>query len=109
MNKVFAIKAFTIAGATVYILTFAHSVIYWRWYPYLGQATFQDLPMSAGPAMGWYNWIMLGLVAGAIAGAVGLFMPKGLGERIKLSHLTWVVPILLMVYTLVVEWHWFVR
>jgi hypothetical protein len=107
MNTPFALKVFAGVASVVYIAAFINGYTPFRWYPLLGEASLGDLPRSAGPAMGWYAWVVLCAVAGAIAGAIALFIPKGLTERIG-PTLGWVMPALVILYTLYYEWHWFV-
>ncbi len=108
MNTSFALKVFAGVASIAYIAAFVHGYTPFRWYPLLGEASLDDLPRSAGPAMGWYSWIVVCSIAGAIAAIIALFIPKGLTERIG-PTLGWVVPGLVILYTFYYEWHWFLE
>ncbi|HCX15129.1 MAG TPA: hypothetical protein DGZ24_07425 [Rhodospirillaceae bacterium] len=106
MNKLFALIVFAGVASIVYIAAFVEGYVLFRYYPMLGEATMDDLPRSAGPAMGWYSWIVVCAIAGAIAGIIALFIPTRLTERIG-PTMSWLVPGLVVIYTFYYEWHWF--
>ena len=82
MNTSFALKIFAVVAPVVYMGAFINGYTPVRWYPLLGEASMSDLPRSAGPAMGWYSWIVVCSTAGSVAGAIALVVPKSLTERI---------------------------
>ncbi len=107
MNVPFALKVFAGVVSIVYIVSFLQGYTLIRWYPLLGEASLEDLPNTAGPAMGWFSWILQSFVIGAIVAAAALFVPKNLTARIG-PTISWLVPLLVSVYTVYAEWHWFV-
>lgn len=108
MSKMFPLAVFTGVFAFVYYACFVFGYTPVRYYPLLGEFTTQDLPRTAGPAMGWFTWIVVGAVAGLVAGLAAMVVPKNIGERLAMG-LSWVVPIGVCVWILIVEWHWFVE
>jgi hypothetical protein len=106
MNRSFSLNVFMIAFAVVYLAGFMNGWTEWRYYPLTGAISTVDLPRSEGPAMGWYSWIVQGLLAGVVAYVVSLLVPKRMGDKVW-SGVLWVVPSILVIYTLYFEWHWF--
>ena len=106
MSTSFALKVFTAVLSVVYIFGFVSGWTEFRFYPLTGELSMQDLPRSAGPAMGWYSWIAQGLVAALVAAAVALAVPKRWADQLW-SGFTWLVPIAVILYTFYFEWHWF--
>ncbi len=107
MRKAFALAVFAGVFASVYIASFLNSWTLFRYYPLTGQLTTEDLPRTAGPAMGWYAWIVQGFVVAAIAAAIALLLPRHLTDR-AWPALGGLLSLLVVVYTFYVEWHWFV-
>jgi hypothetical protein len=59
-----------------------------------------------GPAMYWYGWTVLSLVAGFIVGMLGTLLPESVAKKIPLA-LLWLLPILAFVpltYSLMPFW-----
>jgi hypothetical protein len=59
-----------------------------------------------GPAMYWYGWTVLTLVAGFIIGMLGTLLPESLVKKIPLA-LLWLLPILALMplaYSLMPFW-----
>jgi hypothetical protein len=107
MSKMFPLAVFTAVFAVVYYACFVFGYTPVRYYPLLNELSTQDLPRTAGPAMGWYTWIVVGAVAGLVAGLVALLVPKGASERLAMG-LSWIAPIGVIIWIMIVEWHWFV-
>jgi len=106
MNKIFPLAVFTAVFGLVYVACLVLGYTPVRYYPLTNEVTLQDLPRSAGPAMGWYTWIVIGAIAGLVAGVVALVVPKDLGERVAFG-LSWIAPIGACVWIIFFEWHWF--
>ena len=107
MNRLFPLAIFAAVFATVYYACFVFAYTPVRFYPLLSQISSQDLPRSAGPAMGWYTWIVIGSVAGLVAAAVAYIVPKNAGEKAG-AVLSWAVPLAVALWILYVEKHWFI-
>jgi hypothetical protein len=59
-----------------------------------------------GPAMYWYGWTVLSLVAGFIVGMLGTLLPESVAKKIPLA-LLWLLPILAFIplaYSLMPFW-----
>ena len=59
-----------------------------------------------GPAMYWYGWTVLSLVAGFIVGMLGTLLPENVAKKIPLA-LLWLLPILAFIpltYSLMPFW-----
>src|SRR5690606_25284416 len=82
MSKMFPFAVFTAVFAFVYYACFVFGYTPVRYYPLLGEIAAADLPRSAGPAMGWYTWIVIGAAAGLVAGVAAMLVPKGISERL---------------------------
>lgn len=108
MSKMFPLAVFTSVFAFVYYACFVFGFTPVRYYPLLNELSTQDLPRTAGPAMGWFTWIVIGAVAGLIAGIAALVVPKNISERLAMG-MSWTVPIGVCIWMLIVEWHWFVQ
>jgi hypothetical protein len=90
----------------VYLACFINGWTLFRYYPLTGAFTTQDLPRAAGPAMGWYAWIAQGMVAALAATLMAYLLPARWTRRLW-SGLGGTAVVLVIVYTFVVEWHWF--
>ena len=101
-----SLAAFAAVFACVYLLGFANGWTSFRFYPLNNLLTFADLPRSAGPAMGWYAWIVQGLIAGLLAGMAVAVVPQRWSERFG-AGIAAVIVAILIVTTFVIEWHWF--
>lgn len=106
MSRSFPLSIFAIVFAGVYIYSFATGWTMFRYYPLIGEITTLDLPVTEGPAMGWYSWIAQGFVAGSIVALLALAVPRSLAERVW-SGIAWAGIVLIIVYTFHYEWHWF--
>jgi hypothetical protein len=63
---------------------------------------------NEGPAMYWYGWTTLSLLASAALGFLVTLLPQSLTRRIPLS-LVWVLPIIvlpILIYSLKFFWRW---
>jgi hypothetical protein len=59
-----------------------------------------------GPAMYWYGWTILSILAGLVLGALATMLPEGVVKKIPLA-LVWLLPILAMfplAYSLMPFW-----
>lgn len=59
-----------------------------------------------GPAMYWYGWTVVSLVAGFVVGMLGTLLPDSVAKRIPLA-LLWLLPILAFIplaYSLMPFW-----
>lgn len=106
MRKPFALAIFAAVFAAVYIASFVNAWTLFRYYPLTGEITTQDLPRTAGPAMGWYAWIVQGFVIALGAALVASLVPQRLTDRVW-SGLGWLSAALVVLYTFYYEWHWF--
>ena len=105
-TRLFPWIVFTGVFAFVYYACFVFAYTPVRFYPLTGEITTADLPRSAGPAMGWYTWIVIGFVAGSIAGLLAWLVPRSAGEKVW-PHLSWIFPAAVAIWMLWVEKHWF--
>jgi hypothetical protein len=108
MSRLLPLGVFAAVFAFIYYFCFVFAITPVRFYPLTYDITTQDLPRSAGPAMGWYTWIVIGAVSGAIAAAVTYMVPKNIGEKAG-AVLSWAVPLAVVVWMLWVEKHWFLQ
>jgi hypothetical protein len=92
--------------SAVYLASFLNGWIWFRYYPLTGTITTADLPRTAGPAMGWYAWIVQGFVAGLAAALIARLLPQRIAERLW-SGWTAVGTIAVLAATFYFEWHWF--
>lgn len=106
MSKAFSLTVFTVVFAAVYILCFVNGWTLFRYYPLSGDFATQDLPRTAGPAMGWYAWILQGLSAALAITLLALAIPKKVVDKIW-SGTAWFGVALIILFTLYYEWHWF--
>ena len=106
MNRLFPLGVFAAVFGVVYYGCFVFAYTPVRFYPLLGQISSQDLPRTAGPAMGWYTWIVLGSVSALVAALVAYVVPKNAGEKAG-AVLSWAVPLAVTLWILYVEKHWF--
>lgn len=105
-----AFPAFSAAFATAYLVSmyFHPAFTLFTYAPRLGQ-WFVGVPALAGrqaPGMFWYSWLVTGLIAGVVCGAVALALPEKIRGRVW-SGFTWVVPLVLTVILLYIERTWF--
>ena len=106
MNRLYPLTVFTAVFSFVYFACFVFGFTPVRYYPLLKQISTRDLPLSAGPAMGWYTWIVMGFCAGVAAAVICLLVPRRLGEKIS-PVLSWLLPVGIIAWRLSVERHWF--
>ncbi len=106
MRTAFALAVFASVFASVYLASFVFGWTLFRYYPLLAEFSTQDLPRSAGPAMGWYAWIVQGFVAAAVAAPLALALPRRWTDR-AWPGLGWFVSVLLILCTGYYELHWF--
>ena len=108
MTRFFPLVVFTSVFAFVYYACFVFGYTPVRFYPLLGEISMQDLPRAAGPAMGWFTWIVIGAGAGLVAGIAAYLVPKTLGDKVW-SGFSWLIPTAVCIWIIYVEWHWFVE
>jgi hypothetical protein len=106
MKKALALAVFTGVFASVYLASFVNGWTLFRYYPLTGQITTEDLPRTAGPAMGWYAWIVQGLIAAALAALVVYALPRRATQR-AWPGLGGLLALLVVIYIFYIEWHWF--
>jgi len=106
MNRLLPLGVFAGVFSFVYYLCFVLGYTPVRFYPLDNTITMQDLPRSAGPAMGWYTWIVIGAVAGLIAAVIAYVVPKNFSEKYG-ALLSWAIPGAVCIWILYVERHWF--
>src|SRR5262245_30181149 len=107
MTKPFPLIVFAAVFAAVYLYGFVAAWTEIRYYPLLGQISLEDLPRNAGPAMGWYSWIVQGFVGGLLAAIAALAVPRKVADHPAVWHLLWIGPGLIVLITLYFEMHWF--
>ena len=107
MSRLFPLGVFAAVFAVIYYGCFVFAYTPVRFYPLNFDITTADLPRTAGPAMGWYTWVVIGSISGAIAAAVAYIVPKNVGEKAG-AYLSWVVPLGVVIWMLWVEKHWFI-
>jgi hypothetical protein len=104
---------FSLVSAVVYVLAYNFGWQLFRYYPALNKISIDALPAKeSGPAMMYYGWMATAALAGlAVALIVELILRFAVGpEKITVkppAALSWVVPLLLVAFTLVYEKHWF--
>lgn len=106
MRHPLALGAFAVAFAAVYLASFLNGWTVFRFYPLTGVFTTADLPRTAGPAMGWYAWIVQGTAAGLLAALIARVVPQRVADRLW-SGWTAIAVIGLLIVTFYFEWHWF--
>jgi hypothetical protein len=95
---------FTLVSTIVYVLAYNFGWQAFRYYPLLNRVSLDALPAkSSGPAMMYYGWMGTALIAGVVAAAI---VPPKYAAKLP-AALAWVVPLLLVAFTLVYEKHWF--
>ena len=95
---------FSIVSAIVYVLAYNFGWQAFRYYPLLNQISIEALPAkSSGPTMMYYGWMGTALIAGLV---VALIVPTKIGAKLP-AAVAWVVPLLLVAFTLVYDKHWF--
>ena len=95
---------FSLVATLVYVLAYNFGWQLFRYYPLLNQVSIAALPAKAsGPTMMYYGWIGTATLAGL---AVALIVPAKIAARLPPAT-GWIVPLLLVAFTLVYEKHWF--
>lgn len=107
MRNPIALGLFAISFTAVYFASFMNGWALFRFYPLTNTFTTADLPRTAGPAMGWYAWIVQGFVAGVVASFLAHLIPKSWANRVW-SGWTAAGIISVAAFMFYVEWHWFV-
>jgi len=98
------LAVFSLVAMTAYVLAYNFNWALFRYYPLLNQVSLEALPAkSSGPTMMYYGWIATAAIAGLIA---ALIIPPKYAAKLP-SAVAWVVPLLLVAFTLVYEKHWF--
>lgn len=106
MKHPLALAVFAIVFSAVYLAGFLNGWITFRFYPLNNELSTADLPRTAGPAMGWYAWIVQGFVAGLIAALIARLVPQATAERLW-PGLAGAGVALVVAATFYFEWHWF--
>jgi hypothetical protein len=97
-------SVFSLVSATVYVLAYNFGWQLFRYYPLLNRITIDALPAKAsGPAMMYYGWMGTAALGGLGA---ALIVPSRIAAKIP-SATGWLVPLVLIAFTLVYEKHWF--
>ena len=95
---------FTLVATVVYVLAYNFGWQAFRFYPALNRVSLDPLPAKeSGPTMMYYGWIATALIAGLV---VALIVPPKYAAKLP-AAVAWVVPLLLVAFTLVYEKHWF--
>jgi hypothetical protein len=95
---------FSLVSTVVYVLAYNFNWQAFRYYPLLNQFSIDPLPAkSSGPAMLYYGWMATALIAGLTVAAI---VPPKYAAKLP-PAVAWVVPLLLVAFTLVYEKHWF--
>jgi len=95
---------FSLVSTVVYVLAYNFGWQAFRYYPLLNRITLDPLPAKeSGPTMMYYGWMATALIAGLVAAAI---VPNKIAAKLP-SAVAWVVPLLLVAFTLVYEKHWF--
>lgn len=98
------LTVFTLVSTVVYVLAYNFNWALFRYYPLLNTVSLDALPAkTSGPTMMYYGWMATALIAGLAAAAI---VPGKIAARLP-SAVAWVVPLLLVAFTLVYEKHWF--
>jgi hypothetical protein len=105
MTRQNSLIVFALVGAIGYVLAYTFNWPAFAYYPLLNHFSLdRALPAKAsGPAMLYYGWIVTAAAAGLIA---ALIVPRSIAAKLPAS-LGWIVPLLLMLYTLAYDRHWF--
>jgi len=95
---------FSLVSTVVYVLAYNFGWQAFRYYPLLNQVSIDALPAkTSGPTMMYYGWMGTALIAGLIVAAI---VPNKIAAKLP-PAVAWVVPLLLVAFTLVYEKHWF--
>jgi hypothetical protein len=106
---------FSLVSTVVYVIAFYTAkpqLQAFRYYPLLNRISLDALPAKeSGPAMLYYGWMTTALIAGLVVTLIvevilRLIGPSNITVKPP-AALSWVVPLLLVVFTLVYEKHWF--
>jgi hypothetical protein len=107
---------FSIAFAVLYVLAMDNN---WALFTYLARAReFHALVYTpptprAGPAMYWYGWLATSALGAAAVSAVAYALPPYWAKRTWLaapwSHLSWGVPLAVMLVFVFLLRGWFIR
>jgi hypothetical protein len=106
MNRIFPLAVFAAVFSSVYYACFVFAYTPVSYYPLLNEISSDVMPRTAGPAMGWFTWIVIGAISGLVAAMVAYLVPKRLGDKLG-PALSWVVPLGVTLWILFVEKHWF--
>ncbi|HEX4506044.1 MAG TPA: hypothetical protein VH722_09965 [Alphaproteobacteria bacterium] len=102
MHARFAV--FSLVATVVYVLAYNFGWQAFAYYPLLNRISLDKLPAKeAGPAMMYYGWMTTALIAGLVVAAI---VPNKIAAKLP-AAVAWVVPLLLVAFTLVYEKHWF--
>jgi hypothetical protein len=105
MTKQSALTVFALVGAITYMLAVTFNWPAFAYYPLLNHFDLdRALPAkTSGPSMLYYGWIV---TAAAAAVILALLVPRSIGNKLP-AALGWIVPLVLIVYTLIYDRHWF--
>lgn len=105
-----AFPAFSVAAGIAYLASMVFHPIFtlFTYAPRLGKwfSGVPALPPREAPGMYWYSWLLTGLMAGVVAGAVALVVPESLRKRVW-SGWVWLVPVMLTLILAYLERTWF--
>ena len=98
------LAVFSLVSTIIYVLAYNFGWQLFRYYPLLNRVSLDALPAKAsGPVMMYYGWMGTAALAGL---AVALIVPNRFAAKVP-SAVGWIVPLLLVAFTLVYEKHWF--
>jgi hypothetical protein len=107
MSAAFRAVVFTATFCLVYAAVYAPRIPTLLYYPRLNAFHFSQPDVQEGvtPVMMWYGWVFTALVAALV---IALVIPRAWMKRGWLT-ISWIAPMVLMVYVVYHEWHWFTR
>jgi hypothetical protein len=108
MNRIFPLAVFASVFSFVYYACFVFAYTPVQYYPLLNEISAEPLARVAGPAMGWFTWIVIGSIAGLVAAVVAYVVPKNLGDKWG-PVMSWAVPVAVTLWIFYVEKHWFIE
>ena len=96
--KTFAI-AFAVAGTLIYLLCLQFNWPLFTFHPAVNRVEFGWGPSRSGegPAMYWYGWTAMTIVAGTFVSFLATLLPESAAKKIPLI-LVWLLPILAIPY-----------